>query len=315
MVASVANSKHYLVVFAFVLGVLLLQSASAASPNVKPKKNQKEVTLYYETHGTGDPLLFIHGFGASSFTWRSFIEPLAPNHRLIMIDLKGFGRSPKPHDDFYEAEDQAKLVLKFITDRRLTNLTLIGHSFGGGVALITALKLMKEGSNRLKRLVLIDAAAYKQDLPDFIGVLRTPLIGRLALSLLSNKQKVRMILKESYYDDSKISDEQVNAYAAPLATKGATYALIRTAKSIVPRNIEQFAAQYKTINVPTLILWGRQDKVVPLQIGERLRTDINGSSLVIIEKCGHIPHEEKPDEAISAISVFLKANPTNDTTR
>jgi pimeloyl-ACP methyl ester carboxylesterase len=201
-----------------------------------------------------------------------------------------------------------KLIFKFIVAHKLTNLTIVGHSFGGGVALFTALKLLKERPGYLKRLVLIDAASYKQDLPSFIDILRTPLLGRLAVSLLSDQQKVRMVLKESYYDDSKITDEQVKAYAAPLKSDGGTYALTKTAQSIIPRNIQQISGQYKTINVPTLILWGRQDKIVPLQIAHQLKNDIIDSSLVIIEECGHIPHEEKPAEAIQAISDFLETH-------
>ncbi len=199
----------------------------------------------------------------------------------------------------------------FYVAHKLTNLTLVGHSFGGGVALLIALKLRKERPDCLKRLVLIDAASYKQDLPSFIDILRTPLLGRLAVSLLSNEQKVRMVLKDSYYDDSKITDDQVEAYAAPLKSEGGTYALTKTAQAIIPRNIQQISAQYKTINVPTLILWGRQDKIVPLQIAERLHVDIGSSTLVVIEKCGHIPHEEKSEDAIAAIIAFLMAHSIN----
>jgi pimeloyl-ACP methyl ester carboxylesterase len=292
---------------AFMMGSLLIPSIDTAKTG-RATKDQRDVELYYESRGAGNPVVLLHGFGGNIYTWRNLIDPLSKQCQLIMIDLKGFGKSPKPRDNHYEVQDQANLIFKFIVDHKLTKLTLVGHSYGGGVALVTALKLMKERPNCLRRLVLIDAAAYNQDLPGFIDVLRTPLLGRIALSLLSNKQKVRMILKKSYYDDSRITDSQVAAYAAPLASDGGNYALIRTAKSIVPRDIQQIALGYKEIRVPTLILWGRQDKIVPLEIGKRLNRDITGSLLVILEDCGHIPHEEKPEDAIAAISVFLKTH-------
>jgi len=270
--------------------------------------DKKEVALYYETRGKGPPVILLHGFGGNIYSWHHLVGPLSKDHELFLIDLKGFGKSPKPHDDHYEVRDQAELIYKFIVAHKLTNLTLIGHSLGGGVALLIALELLKERPGNLRQLVLIDAAAYKQDLPDFIDILRTPLLGPLVTSILSDKQKVRMILKKAYYDDSKITEEQVTAYAAPLRTAGGTYALIRTAKSIIPANVQQISEKYKDINVPTLILWGRQDRIVPLQIGQRLHKDIARSELVVIDNCGHIPHEEKPEDALNAISRFLRGD-------
>jgi pimeloyl-ACP methyl ester carboxylesterase len=269
-------------------------------------RDQREVVLYYETRGKGAPIILLHGFGGNIYSWRHLIEPLSKDHELILIDLKGFGKSPKPHDKYYEVRDQAELIYKFIVAHKLTNLTLIGHSLGGGVALLTALKLLKERTGSLRQLVLIDTAAYKQDLPDFINVLRTPVLGPLITSIFSDKQKVRMILKKAYYDDSQITEDQVTAYAAPLRSAGGRYALIRTAKLIIPADIQQISDTYKDISVPTLILWGRQDKIVPLQIGQHLHKDIASSELIVIENCGHIPHEERPKDAVNAISRFLR---------
>jgi pimeloyl-ACP methyl ester carboxylesterase len=314
MLFSALTKKLHRIALLFTIGALLLASVNSSVETKKSMKGQKDVELYYESHGAGTPIVLLHGFGANIYTWRHLIEPLSKQNQLVMIDLKGFGKSPKPRDKHYEGQDQANLIFEFIVAHQLTNLTLIGHSFGGGVALLTALRMIKERPNCLKRLVLIDAAAYEQDLPYFINVLRTPLLGRLAVSLLSNKQQVRMVLKKSYYDDSKITDDQVDAYAAPLESAGGSYALRRTAKSIVPRDIQQIAARYKAINVPTLILWGRQDKVVPFQFAERLHHDFAGSALVVIENCGHIPHEEKPKDAIAAISAFLNAHPIDGNT-
>jgi pimeloyl-ACP methyl ester carboxylesterase len=311
MLFSAFTKKLHRIALLFTIGTLLLASVNGSvQTKKKSMKDQKNVDLYYESRGAGAPIVLLHGFGANIYTWRHLIEPLSKQHELIMIDLKGFGKSPKPRDKHYEGQDQANLIFKFIVAHKLTNLTLIGHSFGGGVALLTALRLIKEQPNCLKRLVLIDAAAYEQDLPYFIDILRTPLLGRLAVSLLSNKQQVRLVLKKSYYDDSKITDDQVDAYAAPLESAGGSYALARTAKSIVPRDIQQISARYKAINVPSLILWGRQDKVVPFQFAERLHHDLAASALVVIENCGHIPHEEKPEDAIPTISAFLNAHPS-----
>jgi pimeloyl-ACP methyl ester carboxylesterase len=270
------KTLHRIVILFFTSGALLLANVSGSIESKNSMNDPKNVELYFECRGAGAPILLLHGFGANIYTWRQLIEPLSKQHELIMIDLKGFGRSPKPHDKHYEGQDQANLIFKFIVAHKLSNLTLVGHSFGGGVALLTALRLINERPNCLKRLVLIDAAAYEQDLPYFIDVLRMPLLGHFAVSLLSSKQKVRMVLKKSYRDDSKITEDQVNAYAASLESDKGSYALIRTAKSIVPRDIQQVSARYGEIKIPTLILWGRQDEVVPVQIAERLHRAIAG---------------------------------------
>ena len=94
-------------------------------------------------YGSGDPILAIHGLGASVYTWRN-LKGRLPDHKLILIDLKGHGESPKPHDTNYSIPDQAELVLKFIREQDLRNLTLMGNSYGGAVSLMVAIRLCKE---------------------------------------------------------------------------------------------------------------------------------------------------------------------------
>jgi pimeloyl-ACP methyl ester carboxylesterase len=266
------------------------------------------VDLYYQTYGTGRPLLMLHGFGASSFSWRHLIQPFSRTHQLILLDLKGFGKSPKPSDNLYGVQNHADLIYDFILKKNLHDLTLVGHSLGGAVALLTAIKLMDEKKGRLRSLILIDAAAFRQDLPAFIDILRMPILGPLAVSFLSDKSKVRLILKKAYFDDSKITEDQITAYAIPLGTPGGEAALLKTARKIVPPNIDRITRRYLEIKVPVLIIWGREDEIVPVQVGKKLHQALPNSKLIVIDKCGHIPHEEKPEEVIPALTEFLRAN-------
>ncbi len=114
------------------------------------------------------------------------------------------------------------------------------------------------------------------------------------------------VLLYSYCNRRLIEWKQIRAYAKPIGSPGGRYALLKVAKLAVPDNFEELTAQYPTINVPTLIVWGRQDKVIPLSIGEKLNQAIPDSRLVIIEQAGHVPQEEKPEETIAAIVKFLK---------
>jgi pimeloyl-ACP methyl ester carboxylesterase len=262
--------------------------------------------LHFESHGSGPPIVMIHGIGANICTWKPLVEPFARTNKLFLIDLKGFGKSPKPKDNRYSVQDQADLIHQFIIQQDLRGLTLVGHSMGGAVALFVALRLMKEKSDRLSALVVVDGAAYRQKLPLFIAILRLPIIRSVVFFLLSDKANTRLILKKSYFDDTKITKEQIKAYAEPLGMPGGKYALVSTAEKIIPSNIDQITQEYPNITIPTLIIWGRQDEIVPLSVGETLHQAIRQSEFEVIDECGHIPSEEKPDETIKILQRFLE---------
>lgn len=264
------------------------------------------IKLYHETYGAGDPLLCIHGFGASLYSWRNFIEPLAKDYQLILIDLKGCGKSPKPLDKKYSTQDHAGLLYQFILEHDLRNLTLIGNSFGGALSLLLSIMLVDAGeAERLKSLILIDAGAYREYIPAYLKLLSVPLIN-LGVYLVPSRAAVRAILRKAYYDPTKITEEQIAAYAASIAAPGGKHALLETGKQLVPENFDELIKRYKDITVPTLVVWGRQDKIIPLKVGELLNRDIANSTLKIIEECGHAPQEEKPEETVPLVLEFLE---------
>ena len=261
--------------------------------------------LYCEWYGSGDPILALHGLGASVYTWRNLIEPLQKGHQLILVDLKGAGKSLRPRDNRYSIQDQADLILQFIREHDLKNLTLVGNSYGGAVSLLVTLNLIEEKPNRLSKLILIDSGGYNESLPWHLKLMRTPILGRLAIHLLTSKRSAKTVLEYSYCNKSLITKEQIAAYAKPIGLPGGRYALLKTAKQVIPRNIDEIVAKYPTITVPTLIVWGREDKLLPLRLGKKLHEAIRGSRLEIIDNCGHIPQEDGPEETIRYLSEFL----------
>lgn len=262
--------------------------------------------LYCESYGSGDPILALPGLGASIYTWRKMVAPLQKDHKLILVDLKGAGKSPKPHDNHYSIQEQADLIFQFIRELDLKNLTLMGNSYGGAVSLLVTLKLNEEKANRLSKLILIDSGGYNQDLPWHLKLLRTPILGWLALYLVPPRMNALTVLLYAYYNKCLITWRQVKAYAGPIGSPGGRYALLKTAQQAIPKNIDEIIAQYPNITVPTLILWGREDKVIPLKIGRKLDAAIPDSTLVIIEKAGHVPQEERAEETIPLVLKFLK---------
>ena len=268
-------------------------------------------SLYYEVHGQehGNPLLCIHGFGASLYSWREFVKPGSPlinKYRVITIDLKGFGKSPKPDDTKYSTQDHADLIYEFIQDHDLKNLTLIGNSFGGALTLLLTLMLNDRDPTRLESIVLIDAGSYVDLLPLYLKILSWPVIGFVASYIVPSKLAACSVLRKSYYDKKKITKDQIASYAAPLSLPGARHALWQTGKQIIPPNFPQLAARYKEIKLPTQIIWGKNDKVISPEAACRLNRDLPHSELVWIPECGHVPQEEQPEKTIPAVDDFLK---------
>lgn len=257
--------------------------------------------------GTGEPVLLIHGFGASSYSWRHVIEPLAQKNRVITIDLKGFGDSPKPRDDAYSVYEQARLVRNFILENNLKNLHIIGHSYGGGVALAVSIYLAASNPGLQKSLVLIDSVAYPQELPSFVKILATPVLGPLITYTVPNTFQVKNLLKIVYYNDDLIPQEAIDHYAADLGKPDAKYALLTSVRQMLPTDLQQFSENYASLTIPTLIVWSREDEIVPLAVGKRLHENIPDSKLVIMSGVGHAVQEEKPSLLLPHLRSFLEA--------
>ncbi|MGH9931472.1 MAG: alpha/beta fold hydrolase [Pyrinomonadaceae bacterium] len=269
-------------------------------------RTSPSVSLYREVHGAGDPILCLHGLGANLYSWRYFIAPFSQNNQLILVDFKGCGKSPKPRDRHYSIEDKADDIYNLILEEDLTNLTLVGNSLGGAIALLVAMRLGQQNPDHLSRLVLIDSAGAKNHMPGHLKLVRS-VLGAPIIYFTPVKLAAKMTLRMCYYDRTNVTRDHVEAYAAPIASPGGRHALLETARQCVPPNVDELISKLSTIRVPTLILWGREDKVIPLKVGELLHQLIPNSSLEVIEQCGHIPQEEKPDETIMRISRFLEA--------
>lgn len=295
-----------LAAIALALGSCGLSAGDAADgPYARLGPIEAPVKLYYQEEGKGPPLLLIHGFGASTFTWRHVAPELAKTHRVIAVDLKGFGQSDKPFDGRYSVFDQAELLAQLIEDKDLRNLTLVGHSFGGGIALLLALEANRRLEGRISRLVLLDTIAYPQHIPVFFRLLDVPLVSQLGVRMVPPSVQTRVALRIAYLDDSKIDPEEVAIYAAPLKTAAGKHAIIHSARQIMPDGIAELSERYKTIELPTLILWCDHDRIVPLEVGLRLRRTLPNSTLRLVEDCGHMPQEEQPELTLQLIKAFI----------
>jgi pimeloyl-ACP methyl ester carboxylesterase len=262
--------------------------------------------LWVEERGRGEPILMLHGFGASMYTWRYIAPALSHMYRVISVDLKGSGRSDKPFDGKYGVLDQVALLKRLIDRRGLTGVTLVGHSFGGGVALALSLDLNETRPATLKQLVLIDSIAYRQRLPLFIQLLQAPVLARIGMYAVLPEIEAYEGLYAAYHDPSKISLSAVRAYALPLYEPGGRYALLKTAEEIIPVNLSALVARYPTIQQPTQLIWCAEDPVVPLWVGRKLARHLPHAHLSLLSGCGHVPQEELPLQTLTLLRRFLR---------
>ena len=273
---------------------------------VEPKV--KIVPLVYEEYGEDnqETLLFLHGFGESRHTWRFLVPELSKKYHLIMLDLKGFGDSPKEDDSFYSVYDQAKIVQSFIKHKRLSKLTLVGRSFGGGVSLVLALmqkdRLIKPV---IERLILINAMAYKQELPSMLKTLNQPVIGFLAIHIISNEWMAEEGYRYAFYNDDLIPKKSVYYSSEALSQPLAKYAYLESVEQLIPDDIRNMEKRYREIALASLILWGREDVSLRVRMAHRLHRDLRNSRLKIFPKVGHSPQEESPQEVVMEILEFM----------
>ena len=268
------------------------------------------IELYAQEMGRGTPVVLLHGLGGSTYSWRFVAPGLAHSHRVIAIDLKGFGRSGKVFDTRYSAADQAKLIAAFLVRRGLTQVTLVGHSFGGQVAMMTALEVSRRDPGRIARLVLIDTPALPQPLSPAVALMRQPVLPYALLTAIPSEILTRIALmgspgaaREKFERD--YTNEDARAYAAPFHDAAARHAYIQTARQIVPEGLPEIVARYRAIHQRTLLVWCRGDQVVPLATGQALSRILPHARLETIEGCNHSPPDENPQALSRALSRFL----------
>ena len=264
------------------------------------------VALYSESTGHGRPLLLIHGLGGSGYTFRHLVPALARSHRVITLDLKGFGRSEKIFDQQYSIYDQARLVEAFIAAHGLSGVTLVGHSYGGLVALVAALDLDRRAPGRIARLVLMDAPALPQPVPRAQAFLSWPVLPYVALATLPPVLTARIGLRADRRRTPSPDEHDISMYAAPISDAAGRHALIASARLIAEDDGRAVIPRYARLRMPTLLLWCRDDPTVPMQTGVGLVRMMPRARLALIEGCEHVPPEEAPGETLRALQSFLQ---------
>ncbi len=255
-------------------------------------------TIHFTRHGQGKPLILVHGFAGSTYTWRKLIPLLADTYTVYALDLLGFGLSDKPSDGQYDLQSQGSLVINFMNVLNIPSATLAGHSMGGVVIGYAALM----APARVDSLIFISAGFYGQGAPSFLKYLFFPLDRIMARQFYTKSVRAKS-LANSFYNKSLVTDELIDAYLLPTRTPNAINALATMMRSVGTRTYDDIADK---ITRPSLIIWGDNDATNLTRYAERLKSDIKGSQLVYIRECGHYVQEENPHDLAGAIKDFRK---------
>jgi pimeloyl-ACP methyl ester carboxylesterase len=282
----------------FVSSALFAKPARAAAKTMSGSYVRiKGNTIHYVKAGQGPPIVLVHGFGAWSFTWRKNIKPLSKHFTVYAIDLLGFGLSDKPKDGPYSVEAQASLVAAFMRKMGLKDVTLIGNSLGGEIALLTASRY----PDTVSSLVLIDSTGYRRT-PDIPAWAPRPLLRAGLKVLLVNRLRVINTLRLAYYNKRLISGDVVDGYYLPVRTHGVTEALTAMAAQL---KIGYAKNEIAGIDKPVLIIWGEHDEIIPLVDAYKFHAALRYSQVMVIKDSGHVPQEETPDTLNRLITEFL----------
>lgn len=261
------------------------------------------MNIHYRDEGPKsdkEPIVLIHGTSASLHTWDGWVEVLKEQRRVIRFDLPAFGLTGPDPQNNYSIERYAEVVIAVLDALKIDKSVLAGNSLGGYIAWATAVF----HPDRVSKLVLVDASGYPYDpesVPLAFKLSQNPLASRLLKNVLP-KSMVEKSVKNVYGNPDLVTDELVNRYYELSLREGNRSALKARFEQTLPGALMD---KIGTINVPTLLIWGRKDKLIPLKFGKRFKQEIVNSQLIVFDDLGHVPHEENPQKTVLAVLNFL----------
>ena len=257
--------------------------------------------------GRGPVLLLVHGIGDSSETWTDVIGELARTHTVIAPDLLGHGASDKPRAD-YSVGGFANGLRDLLVILGVESVTVVGHSLGGGIAM----QLAYQYPHLVERLVLVASGGLGEEVNPALRVAALPgaslaiaasvlpPVRRPALAL--SRQLARLGLLE------RSDVEEVATVWGALRDPDTRRAFLRTLRSVVDLRGQSITSRdrlYLTSAIPTLLVWGERDPVLPVRHAREAADALPGAHLEVLERAGHLPHRSDPDRFVTAVRAFV----------
>ncbi len=270
------------------------------------------LTVHYKRAGQGEPvLILLHGFGASVFSWREVMVPLSQFGTVIAFDRPAFGLTERPlpgqwqGENPYTTEAQVRLTLALMDKLGVPQAILVGNSAGGTIAMLTTLS----APERVQALILVSPVVYEGGgAPSWVRLLSgLPQVRRLGPWLVRFLvARLEGSLPSAWHDPSKITPEVWAGYQKPLQVENWDRAFWEFTLAGRPQDLEK---QLDRITLPTLVITGDDDRWVPTAQSVRLSKELPNAQLAVIPDCGHVSHEECPEEFMAAVASFLAKMP------
>jgi pimeloyl-ACP methyl ester carboxylesterase len=262
--------------------------------------------IAYRDAGAGEALLLIHGMAGSSATWRAVIPELAKRYRVVAPDLLGHGESAKPRGD-YSLGAFAAWLRDLLDELGIRQATVIGQSLGGGVAM----QFTYQHRDYCQRLVLISSGGLGPDLNWILRILSAP-GAELVLPVVAPQPVLNLGNKlGSWLTSAGIKSprtgEMWSAYCS-LSDRPTRQAFLRTLRSVVDYRGQAVSALGKihvSHGLPTLLIWGEQDRIIPVAHGYAAHDAVPGSRLEVLAGVGHFPHVEAPTAVVDILDDFI----------
>lgn len=262
--------------------------------------NWRGAEVHYTDEGTGMPVLMIHGFGGAYTNFSKLADIMKSDYRVIRIDLPGFGLSdfPKVKADENYLQDYREYITFMLDTLHLDSVYVIGNSLGGAVTWMAA----ADHPDKVKKIVLLDPAGYDSE----------KVAGKLAMFKFKSVRGMfdkgmplfmsRQGMEKGYFKDEQIEDSVVALNNQFTNRQGNITHMLNLALS------QQFpdTAMIQKVQCPALIVWGKEDEIIPLSHCERFHRDIKGSQVAIIDQCGHCPMMEEPQKTKELSEKFFK---------
>ena len=245
------------------------------------------------------PIVLLHGTSASLHTWEGWATVLRDKHRVVRFDLPGFGLTGPHPQGRYDGKTYTSFVSGMLDQLGIRACVLGGNSLGGYIAWKTALV-----DSRVRKLVLVDSGGYPNPnakMPLGFKLAKMPGL-KMLISYSMPRSVVEKSLRNVYGDSNKVTSELIDRYYELALREGNRAALVKRFEQTTYDAIEEVPR----INVPTLILWGGQDRLIAPEFAARFQHDIKNTKVVMFDSLGHVPQEEDPGATVAPVVTFIE---------
>jgi len=254
--------------------------------------------IHYRMEGTGPYLVLLHGSFSSLHTYDQWTKILARHYTVVRLDLPAFGLTGPSAEGCYTMKCYLHHLFHFLKNLQIRDFYLAGSSLGGWIAWEYALCF----PGHVKKLILLDSAGFidERNLPLPFRMARTPFFNRV-IKFAVSRNMLEEFVREVYYNQSKVTEELINRYFDLFNRQGNPEAFLK----LVNARYKDNSRQLRKLQVPTLILWGKEDRWLPVENAYRFHESIPENDLIIYDYVGHLPMEEIPEDTSQDVLAFL----------